>query len=168
MKSIILLCLLSICFCEFSDDDFLALDWPGSSIWGHHTGIASWYRANNPDDHTNGIGWCGKKYDDNTPSFAPPMGLISPTYATYDKDPEQWRKDTEQWCGMEAKVYNPHTGVTKYLYIYDAFDPTWVKSEYAIDIMIGAFKELNGDPHGDKNIVVKDMQWELTGKKISI
>ena len=171
MKSIVFICLIAVCLSlssfRLSSAELIADDNLGD-MYGKHKGLASWYRTNSKNDSTTGVGWCGKEYDDNTPGFAPPFNLMSPTLATYYSDPEQWKKDTAKWCGLEAKVTNPHTGKSKLLYIYDAFDPYWVKTEFAIDILLGPFTELAGDPKGDKNVVVHDMEWELTGNRREI
>lgn len=40
-----------------------------SGFPGVNTGIASWFRANNPQDSTNGNSWCGYPYNDNMPGM---------------------------------------------------------------------------------------------------
>ena len=69
----------------------------------------------------------------------------------------------EQYCGLEAEVTDPSTGKTAKLYIGDSFahPPT----EGSIDIMLGAFTALNGNPNQNKDIVIKNAQWKLTGGK---
>jgi len=139
-----------------------------STMYGKKTGMASWFQANIPRDRTNGIGWCGKPYNDHTLGFAPPMKLLSPSFATWYSNPEQWKKDTAKWCGLEARVTNPQNGKSMLLYIVDAFEPKFVKTEYAIDVLLGPYSQLAGDPKGDKNKVIMNMQWELTGKRIKL
>ncbi|MBC7660565.1 MAG: hypothetical protein H7249_12780 [Chitinophagaceae bacterium] len=136
-----------------------------AALSGTLKGLASWYRANASADSTNGTGWCGRPYTNDTKGFAPPFIKMSPTLATWTSNPEQWKKDTAKWCGLEARVTNPKTGKSELLYIVDAFEPTWVRTEFAIDILIGPFISLVGNPNGDKNVVVQDMQWELTGNR---
>jgi hypothetical protein len=46
---------------------------------------------------------------------------------TYNNDPAAWKKDTQKFCGLEAKVTDPSTGKTSLLYIGDAFDDHWVR-----------------------------------------
>ena len=46
---------------------------------------------------------------------------------TYNSDPVAWKKETQKFCGLEAKVTDPSTGKTSLLYIGDAFDDNWVK-----------------------------------------
>lgn len=133
---------------------------------GKHKGLASWYRANSSQDSTNGTGWCGKRYTDATKGFAPPFAKMSPTLATWSSSPEQWKKDTAKWCGLEARVTNPQNGRSELLYIVDAFDPKWTRTEFAIDILLGPFTSLVRNPNNDKNVVVQDMEWELTGRRI--
>ena len=36
-----------------------------------------------------------------------------------------WAPSATNYCGLEAKVYNPATGVTMFLYLVDAFDTKW-------------------------------------------
>lgn len=179
MKAIIFTCLIALAFSSnlrgepvdindlIADDSFNQIT-PQSLFGVTLTGLASWYRANNSQDSTNGVGWCGKEYTDATPAFAPPFKILSPTLATWQSNPKQWEIDTATWCGLEAKVTDPNTGKSMLLYIYDAFDPAWVRTEYAIDVMVDAFSQLNGNPNGNKDIVVQNMQWELTGNRINI
>jgi hypothetical protein len=46
---------------------------------------------------------------------------------TYNNDPVAWKKDTQKYCGLEAKVTDPSTGKTSLLYIGDSFDDRWVR-----------------------------------------
>jgi len=46
---------------------------------------------------------------------------------TYNSDPVAWKKETQKFCGLEAKVTDPSTGKTSLLYIGDAFDDNWIK-----------------------------------------
>ncbi len=129
---------------------------------GLQSGIGSWFRANNPIDSTNGNSWCGYPYKDSTPGFAPDLLLMSNgTNAVW---PDQgWYTAGRQYCGLEAKVYNPHTEQTVLLYVVDAFDHKWVKSPGSIDIMINSYAVLFGNYPVDKNLVIKDLQWQFTG-----
>ena len=102
--------------------------------------------------------------------------------ATYSSNPDAWRKATQKYCGLEAKVTDPSTGKTKLMYIGDAFDDKWVRVSYhselysklgtlsktqqtpqSIDIMIDAFTAIHGNPNGNKNIVINGVKWEFTG-----
>lgn len=101
--------------------------------------------------------------------------------ATWSSDPDAWREQAGKYCGLEAKVKDPATGKTKLMYIGDAFDDAWVrviqvdgqpfpnsanaslKTPASIDIMIDAFSEMHGSPNNDKNDVINDVEWKLTG-----
>ncbi|GME48517.1 uncharacterized protein FVRRES_07645 [Neofusicoccum parvum] len=83
--------------------------------------------------------------------------------ATWSSDPDAWREQAGKYCGLEAKVKDPATGKTKVMYIGDAFDDAWVRTPASIDIMIDAFSEMHGSPNNDKNDVINDVEWELTG-----
>ena len=69
------------------------------------------------------------------------------------------------YCGLEATVRDPSTNITKTMYIIDAFDPQWVKFVGSIDIMKDAWSELHRMPATDKNIVIRNVEWQLTGRK---
>jgi len=69
------------------------------------------------------------------------------------------------YCGLEAKATNPETGATALIYIVDGFDSKWVKTPQSIDLTLGAFKALYGSTTDNKNVVIKDLQWEFTGNK---
>lgn len=43
-------------------------------------------------------------------------------------------------------------------------DANVTQSPSSIDIMLGVFSSIHGDPRGNKNDVIKDVQWELTGR----
>jgi hypothetical protein len=104
---------------------------------------------------------------------------------TYNSDPVAWKKETQKYCGLEAKVTDPSTGKTMLMYIGDSFDDRFVlvsrvtpsknlsvaclqtsqlQSKGSIDIMIDSFSNLHGNPNGDKNKVIKGVRWELTGR----
>jgi len=68
------------------------------------------------------------------------------------------------YCGREAKATNPANGKTALIYIVDGFDDKWVLSPGSIDLTMAAFEALYGSsPNGDKNTVIKNLQWEFTG-----
>lgn len=46
---------------------------------------------------------------------------------TYNSDPAGWKKDTQKYCGLEAKVTDPTTGKTMLMYIGDAFDDKYIQ-----------------------------------------
>lgn len=129
---------------------------------GVQTGVGSWYRASAGADATNGKSWCGYTYYNSDPVFA--VSLKKMGGATYNSNPTAWRQQTAQHCGLEAKVTDPKTGKSMLMYIGDAFDDRWVLSPSSIDIMIDAFSSIHGNPNGNKNDVIKDVQWELTGR----
>lgn len=78
---------------------------------------------------------CGYPYLDTSPVFAPDIRqMTNGTNAVWPHP--NWYCSTVQliyrpffagqYCGLEAKVYNPNTGVTILLYVGDAFDAKWV------------------------------------------
>ncbi|KAL1622333.1 hypothetical protein SLS56_008770 [Neofusicoccum ribis] len=141
----------------FSLGDIVSVSLPSGFFEGPQTGIGSWFRSTN--DGTNGNSWCSYPYYDSDPVFAV----------------------AGKYCGLEAKVKDSATGKTKLMYIGDAFDDAWVrvikvddqplsnsanaslKTPASIDIMIDAFSEIHGSPNNDKNDVINDVEWELTG-----
>ncbi|KXT05326.1 hypothetical protein AC578_11055 [Pseudocercospora eumusae] len=127
---------------------------------GINTGLGSWYRANNADDNTNGHSWCNYPYNDNDPIFAPCLSAMGGATTG-----DVWKENIAKYCGLEARVTDPRTGKSMLLYIGDAFEDKYCEGPGWIDIMIGPFKQLHGDPNGDKNNDINDVQWELTGKK---
>jgi hypothetical protein len=84
---------------------------------------------------------------------------------TYFSDANKWRAVGTQYCGLEAIVTNPATGVSKTLYITDAFDHQWVRSPGSIDIMTNAFEELFGKGTRNHNDVMGEVSWRLTGNR---
>ena len=129
---------------------------------GLQNGLGSWFRANNVNDSTNGHSWCGYPYQDSSPVFAPDILLMgngsSPVYPN-----PNWAITAKQYCGLEAKVYNPVTGQTILMYLGDAFDHKWVHSPGSIDIMINSYSVLYGSYAVNKDLVIMDVQWEFTG-----
>jgi hypothetical protein len=77
----------------------------------------------------------------------------------------RWEEFGREYCGLEAIVRNPQTGVEMTLYIVDAFDPKWVRSPGSIDIMVDVYKQLTRDPVLDKNKVIRGVEWRLTGNR---
>jgi len=140
-----------------------AVNLPSGFHTGTQTGIGSWFRANAGADSTNGASWCGYKYSDSDPLIAVPLSSMGGK--TYNDDPAAWKAATQKYCGLEAKVTDPSTGKSKIMYIGDGFDEKWVKSANSVDIMLDAFIEIHGDPNGNKNDVIKNVQWELTGNR---
>ncbi|GAA5864196.1 hypothetical protein JCM3774_001253 [Rhodotorula dairenensis] len=131
-----------------------------STFLGNNTGaIASWYRSNNPRDSTNGRSWCQMPYNDAVPGFAPSLKTM---LASFDQDSTAAKR---AFCGLEAKVYSPATRKTVTLFIADAFDDKWVRTPASIDVMFDSFASLFGRTTHDKNDVVKDVSWRLTGKR---
>ncbi|KAF5022178.1 hypothetical protein F66182_5765 [Fusarium sp. NRRL 66182] len=134
---------------------------PSGFFSGAQSGIGSWFRASANADDTNGQSWCGYDYANSDALFA--VSLEKLGGARWDTNPTAWREQTRKHCGLEARVTDPVTGRSKLMYIGDAFDDTWVRSPGSIDIMIDAFSEIHGNPNGNKNDVIKDVRWELTG-----
>jgi len=102
---------------------------------------------------------------------------------TYNSDPAGWKAATQKYCGLEATVNDPKTGKQMLMYIGDAFDDKYVLVSYllesylarslnntvhqspgSIDIMIDAFSNIHGNPNGNKNDVIKGVEWQLTGR----
>ncbi|RGP60885.1 hypothetical protein FSPOR_10386 [Fusarium sporotrichioides] len=134
---------------------------PSGFFSGPQTGIGSWYRASAGADSTTGTSWCGYKYSNSDPLFA--VSLKAMGGATYGSNPTAWREQTRKYCGLEALVTDPTTGKSKLMYIGDAFDDAWVRTPASIDIMIDACSAIHGNPNGNKNDVIKNVKWELTG-----
>lgn len=116
---------------------------PSGFFPGPQSGIGSWYRASTGQDSTNGNSWCGYKYYNSDPLFAPVshfrtnmllehLLMISQSLkamggATYNSNPDAWRQQTRKYCGLEAKVTDPTTGKSQLMYIGDSFDDQWVR-----------------------------------------
>lgn len=131
---------------------------------GLQTGIGSWFRANNSIDSTNGHSWCAYEYKDSTPGFA--IDLLQMGNGTNPVYPAaEWYVAGKQYCGLEATVYNPNTGITLILYVTDAFDHKWVHSNGSIDIMIDSYATLVGYYPTDKNKIINDITWKFTGNR---
>lgn len=126
---------------------------------GPQSGIGSWFRSNNPADSTNGHSWCGYPYTDDTPGFAPDILQMT------DNNQISYEEAAGNYCGLEATVTNPDNGETMTLYIIDAFDHQWVLSPGSIDIMTNTFNQLVCQTVTDKNTVIHNVQWQLTGNK---
>jgi hypothetical protein len=134
---------------------------------GLQEGIGSWFRAKHVNDDTNGNSWCGYPYVDTSPVFAPDLAQMTNGSLAVWPHPD-WPYYAGQYCGLEAKVYNPATGLTIFLFVGDAFDPKWVKSPGSIDIMSHSYSVLANHPTtspSDKNKVIKYLQWEFTGTR---
>jgi hypothetical protein len=127
-------------------------------------GIGSWFRANHKSDDTNGNSWCGYPYKDHTPGFAPDLAQMTQNTLAVWRHP-RWEEFGKEYCGLEAIVRNPETGVQMTLYITDAFDPKWVRNRGAIDIMVNPYLQLTGNAPLDKNKVIRNVEWRLTGNR---
>jgi hypothetical protein len=131
---------------------------------GLQTGIGSWFRANHPMDSTNGNSWCDFKYKDYTPGFAIDMAqMTNNTHAVWGHP--KWGVFGTQYCGLEAKVYNPKTGITIMMYVVDGFDSKWVRTPGSIDIMLKSYYTLIGKETLNKNEVIPYLQWQFTGNR---
>ncbi|BGP22057.1 barwin-related endoglucanase domain protein [Rhodotorula toruloides] len=120
--------------------------------------IASWYRTNDPADHTNGHSWCYTNYDDSTPGFAVSRQQM---ISDFDGDEMAARK---AYCGLEAVVTTPE-GQSETLYIADAFDDQYVRTPTSMDVIKGAFVKLYGRDTNNKDDVIQGVQWQWTGKR---
>lgn len=106
----------------------------------------------------------GYPYKDYTPGFAPDIfQMTNGTNAVYGHP--MWDAFGEIYCGLEAKVYNPDTKLSSILYITDAFDHKYVLSEGSIDIMAVAWSKLTKVTATNKNNVIKNVEWTLTGNR---
>ncbi|KAJ3012643.1 hypothetical protein HKX48_006178 [Thoreauomyces humboldtii] len=132
---------------------------------GSQSGIGSWFRASSGQDSTNGNSWCGYPYTDDTPGFAPDVWRMAGTGNDPMYGNPNWAPIATKYCGLEAEVTDPSTGITKILYIVDAFDHQYVRSPGSIDIMTKAWESLTSQDANDKDIVIKGVQWKLTGKR---
>ncbi|KAI8819170.1 uncharacterized protein EV422DRAFT_621291 [Fimicolochytrium jonesii] len=136
---------------------------PPGAFQGPQSGIGSWFRANSKSDSTTGKSWCGYKYSDSTPGFAPDISQMTEwTNAVYPN--AKWSKYASMYCGREAQVTDPQTGKTSLLFITDAFDHQWVRSPGSIDIHLNAWRKLKNSQTNDKNTVIKPVNWHLTGR----
>ncbi|OAG18795.1 hypothetical protein CC77DRAFT_1062728 [Alternaria alternata] len=135
---------------------------PSNFFDGPQSGIGSWYRASAGQDSTNGKSWCAYTYYNSDPVFA--VSLKAMGGKTYNSDPAGWKAATQKYCGLEATVKDPKTGKQMLMYIGDAFDDKYVLSPGSIDIMIDAFSNIHGNPNGNKNDVIKGVEWQLTGR----
>ncbi|GJN90946.1 hypothetical protein Rhopal_003960-T1 [Rhodotorula paludigena] len=88
--------------------------------------------------------------DDSVPGFAPSLKTMLSSFGN------DAAKAKEGFCGLEARVYSPKTDKTLTMYIADAFDDT-------IDVIYDSFAEIFGSTTDNKDDVVKECWWELTG-----
>ncbi|GAA6039500.1 hypothetical protein JCM8097_009583 [Rhodosporidiobolus ruineniae] len=131
-----------------------------STFLGNNTGgIASWYHTDSGTDSTNGRSWCEFPYNDAVVGFAPSLATM---LSSFDNDAT---KAKTGFCGLEAEVYSPKTGALVTMIIADAFDDTWVKTPASIDVIYGSFPALFGSSTDNKNDVVKEVWWQLTGNR---
>ncbi|BGP48701.1 hypothetical protein JCM10450v2_004577 [Rhodotorula kratochvilovae] len=123
-----------------------------STFLGNNTGgIASWYHTDSGTDSTN---------DDYTvPGLAPSLATM---LSSFSQDAAAAKT---AFCGLAAEVYSPKTGKTVTLYIADAFDDTWVRTPASIDVIYGSFELLFGETTDNKDDVVKECWWQLTGER---
>ncbi|KAJ3152566.1 hypothetical protein HDU89_001259 [Geranomyces variabilis] len=135
------------------------------AFFGTQSGIGSWFRANNGQDDTSGRSWCGYSYKDYTNGFAPDISqMTGGTNAVYGHP--MWETSAKKFCGLEAEVTNPHTGVKMNMYIVDAFDHKWVRSPGSIDVMVKSWEKLTGRRADSKDTVIQGLQWKLTGRRM--
>ncbi|ORY73063.1 hypothetical protein BCR35DRAFT_333787 [Leucosporidium creatinivorum] len=126
---------------------------------GWNTGaIASWFDTSSSTDSTNGNSWCWYPYDNNVSGFAPSLKTMLDAAGG---DETAARK---MWCGLEATVTTPD-GRTSTLYIADAFDDTWVRTPNSIDVVHNAFNTLYGSSTNNKDDVIQNVKWQLTGRR---
>lgn len=124
---------------------------------GTNTGIGSWFQTDSTRDDTDGTSWCQLKYQDSWMGFAPSVQTM---LANFGND---YNKATSAYCGREAKATNPSNGKTALIYIVDGFAQQWVKTPGSIDLTVAAFTALYGSSTTNKDIVIQNLQWELTG-----
>jgi hypothetical protein len=136
-----------------------------SAFHGLQGGVGSWFRGNNSQDSTNGHSWCAFPYKDSSPVFAIDMAqMTNGTNANWPSS--DWYVYGKEYCGLEAKVYNPITGVSMLMYVGDGFDHKWVRSPGSIDIMINSFGALIGKyPTSKQSDYIANVQWEFTGNR---
>ncbi|BGP16711.1 hypothetical protein JCM10213_009128 [Rhodosporidiobolus nylandii] len=120
--------------------------------------IISWFHTNLNSDSTNGHSWCGYPYSDAVPGFAPSLATMLANFNGSYQDA------ATAFCGLEAVVTTPE-GRSATLYIADAFDDTWVRTPASIDVVYGSFPLLFGKQTDNKNDVVKQGSWVLTGRR---
>ncbi|GAA5862986.1 hypothetical protein JCM8547_003640 [Rhodosporidiobolus lusitaniae] len=120
--------------------------------------ILSWFHTNLSTDSTNGHSWCGFPYSDAVPGFAPSLKTM---LNNFDGD---YETAARAYCGLEAVIITPD-GRNATLYIADAFDDTWVRTPASLDIVYGSFPLLFGKSTDNKNDVVKNAAWTLTGNR---
>ena len=129
------------------------------------------------------MSWCFSKYNDATPGFAPSLKTMLSVYGGGWTDLQKW-KSMKLFCGLEAE-FTTSDGRTATLYIHDAFDDAWVRTPNAVDVIIGSvrrrrrsylfkpaltlhssqFAQLFGRSTTNKNDVVQNASWRLTGKR---
>ncbi|MCJ1310951.1 hypothetical protein MMC25_004620 [Agyrium rufum] len=152
--------LLALAVLQYSASAAIVPVKPVPAFQGPQSGIGSWYQANSARDGTNGKSWCGFAYADADPLFAPSLAAMGG--ATYSSNPTAWRQQTGTYCGLEANVTNPKTGVSTLLYIGDSFSQP--RTPGSIDILLGPFVGVYGsNPNQNKNLVVNPINWYLTG-----
>jgi len=134
-----------------------------SNVKGTHTGIGSWFRADNAQDSTNGRSWCGFAYHNSDPGFAMSLNLMGGGSALWGRNTKLWNKSTNTYCGLQAEL--TYKGKTYTGYMLDAFDPAWVRTKFSIDILINLFEKLWGKNTSNKNDVMNTVKWRFTGKK---
>ncbi|KAJ3110004.1 hypothetical protein HDU96_006977 [Phlyctochytrium bullatum] len=129
--------------------------------------IASWFRTNNAADSTNGNSWCAFPYSDDMIGFAPPLrGMTGGEDVWYQRNTDRWVSVGKEFCGLEAWVYSPQSGINVTMYVVDAFDQRWVLTPTSIDVTIKGFELLSGlGTPRDKNVVLSDVMWKFTGNR---
>jgi hypothetical protein len=100
-----------------------------SGFPGKNKGLGSYFASSKHSDYTNGNSWCGFPYKDYTNGFAPDLSVMTDgTNAVWTGRSNNWASSATKYCGLEAVVTNVDTGVSKIMYIVDAFDPKWVRT----------------------------------------
>ncbi|GAA5933598.1 hypothetical protein JCM1841_004496 [Sporobolomyces salmonicolor] len=120
--------------------------------------ILSWFHTNSTTDSTNGNSWCGFKYSDAVPGFAPSLATMLANFNG------SYVAAATAYCGLEAVVTTPD-GHTATLYLADAFDDAWVRTPSSLDVIYGSFAQLFGSVTDNKNDVVKNATWYFTGAR---
>lgn len=68
------------------------------------------------------------------------------------------------YCGLEVLVKAPN-GRQLRAVVADAFANEWMANSASIDVIHGVFHNLLGYETNDKNVVVRDVSWQFTGKR---
>jgi hypothetical protein len=71
-----------------------------------------------------------------------------------------WDHYRSIYCGRRAIVTNLDNGVSKEMFIVDAFDDRYLRTPGSIDIMVKSYQEITGDYSRNKQNTFR-LKWEL-------